>query len=76
MKVVANTSFFGAGVNARKGDEIEISDTLGKAWLEAGLVSSTDDQPAEATTSDAPADEVVEPSEPVKTNKSKKGSSK
>lgn len=39
MKVVASKSFFGSGVNARKGDVIEVADKLGKSWLKSGLVT-------------------------------------
>jgi hypothetical protein len=66
MKVVANRSFFGSGVQAKKGAVIEVSDKLGKAWLKAGLVSKADSnaEPTVATTSSKPA---PKPSDEAKT---------
>jgi hypothetical protein len=42
MKVVATRSFFGSGINAKKGVVIEVSDKLAKAWLKAGLAVKAD----------------------------------
>lgn len=42
MKVVATRSFFGSGINAKKGVVIEVSDKLAKAWLKAGLAEKAD----------------------------------
>jgi len=77
MKVVALRSFFGAGIDAKKGMPLDVSDKLGKAWEKAGLVrkaTADDKEPAKATTSPTPApatppapSEPTEPTEPETT---------
>lgn len=38
MKVVASRSFFGDGIDAKKGNTYEVSDKVAKAWIADGFV--------------------------------------
>jgi len=67
MKVVANRSFFGNGIQAKKGSVIEVSDKLGKAWLDAGIVGKADDK-AEVTVATTSPRKTPKPSKEDKTD--------